>query len=203
MPLHHAVLALLADGPNHGYELKTAFEKTVGPQWGGLNIGHVYQILERAERDGFVASRREAQAVKPDRRVYHLTAAGRTELSRWLAEASARQRGYRDDFFLKLMAAARQDDPQVLGGVLARQRAHLLGELRALSEQRRSATDDPVVTLLLTAAELHVRADLDLVDAAEETDWQAAATPLPKAAAESRRRPRSTEEAPPKRRAAR
>ena len=26
MPLHHAVLALLAEGPDHGYELKGRFE---------------------------------------------------------------------------------------------------------------------------------------------------------------------------------
>ena len=39
MPLHHAVLALLAAKPAHGYELKTSFEQAVGDQWGGLNIG--------------------------------------------------------------------------------------------------------------------------------------------------------------------
>ena len=47
MPLHHAVLALLAVKPAHGYELKGSFEQAVGDQWGGLNIGHLYQILDR------------------------------------------------------------------------------------------------------------------------------------------------------------
>jgi hypothetical protein len=37
MPLHHAVLALLADKPAHGYELKNSFEQAVGDQWGGLS----------------------------------------------------------------------------------------------------------------------------------------------------------------------
>ena len=46
MPLHHAVLALLSAKPAHGYELKSSFEQAVGDQWGGLNIGHLYQILE-------------------------------------------------------------------------------------------------------------------------------------------------------------
>lgn len=171
MPLQHAVLALLSDGPSHGYELKAAFEATVGPQWGGLNIGHVYQILDRAERDGFVASRRQPQTVKPDRKVYRLTSAGRAELVRWLGEPSVRQGGYRDDFFLKLMAAGRSGDPAALTGVLARQRAHLLSELRSLAGLRRDSGDEAVVGLLLTAAELHVRADLGLIEAAEETDW--------------------------------
>jgi DNA-binding PadR family transcriptional regulator len=168
MPLHHAVLALLADKPAHGYELKSSFEQAVGDQWGGLNIGHLYQILDRLSRDGLIESERRPQPVKPDRVVHHLTAAGRTELERWLSEPSTRQRGYRDDFFLKLMAAAQAKDQQTLDGVLRRQRAHLLRELRSLTEARAQSPSD-VVGLLITAAELHVRADLGVVDAAEQT----------------------------------
>ena len=51
MPLQHAVLSLLVDGPSYGYELKGAFERSVGPQWGALNIGHLYQVLDRLSRD--------------------------------------------------------------------------------------------------------------------------------------------------------
>jgi DNA-binding PadR family transcriptional regulator len=168
MPLHHAVLALLADKPAHGYELKSSFEQAVGDQWGGLNIGHLYQILDRLSRDGLIESERQPQQVKPDRVVHHLTPAGRAELERWLSEPSARQRGYRDDFFLKLMAATQAGDQQALDGVLRRQRAHLLRELRSLAEARTQSPSD-VVALLITAAELHVRADLGVVDAAEQT----------------------------------
>jgi len=167
MPLHHAVLALLADKPAHGYELKSSFEQAVGDQWGGLNIGHLYQILDRLSRDGLIDSERQPQAVKPDRVVHHLTAAGRAELGRWLGEPSTRQRGYRDDFFLKLMAAVQAGDKDTLDGVLRRQRAHLLRELRSLANARAQSQSD-VVALLITAAELHVRADLGVVDAAEQ-----------------------------------
>jgi len=168
MPLHHAVLALLADKPAHGYELKSSFEQAVGDQWGGLNIGHLYQILDRLSRDGLVESERQPQPIKPDRVVYHLTPAGRAELDRWLSEPSGRLRGYRDDFFLKLMAAVQAGDPRILEGVLRRQRAHLLRELHALSEAS-AQQPSPVVGLLITAAELHTRADLGVVDAAERT----------------------------------
>ena len=67
MPLHHAVLALLADKPAHGYELKSSFEQAIGDQWGGLNIGHLYQILDRLSRDGLIESERQPQPIKPDR----------------------------------------------------------------------------------------------------------------------------------------
>jgi DNA-binding PadR family transcriptional regulator len=168
MPLHHAVLALLAEKPAHGYELKSSFEQAVGDQWGGLNIGHLYQILDRLNRDQLISSERQPQPVKPDRVVHHLTPAGRAELDRWLSEPSTRLRGYRDDFFLKLMAAAQAGDQDTLDGVLRRQRAHLLRELHSLAEARQQAPS-AVVELLITAAELHIRADLGVVDAAENT----------------------------------
>jgi DNA-binding PadR family transcriptional regulator len=167
MPLHHAVLALLADKPAHGYELKSSFEQAVGDQWGGLNIGHLYQILDRLNRDELIDSERQPQPVKPDRVVHHLTPAGRSELDRWLSEPSPRLRGYRDDFFLKLMAASQAGDAELLDGVLRRQRAYLLRELHSLAEARRQASS-AVVDLLITAAELHIRADLGVVDAAEK-----------------------------------
>jgi DNA-binding PadR family transcriptional regulator len=183
MPLHHAVLALLSAKPAHGYELKTIFEEAVGEQWGGLNIGHLYQILDRLSRDGLIESQRQPQQVKPDRVVHHLTPAGRAELARWLAEPAIPARGYRDDFFLKVMAAVRSPDPATLPAVLSRQRAHLLRQLHALADARATtATTDAVESLLITAAELHIRADLGIVDAAEKT---LAAAPATAAAGES------------------
>jgi DNA-binding PadR family transcriptional regulator len=178
MPLHHAVLALLAAKPAHGYELKTSFEQAVGDQWGGLNIGHLYQILDRLSRDGLIESERQPQQVKPDRVIHRLTPAGRAELDRWLAEPAVPARGYRDDFFLKIMAAVRSADPAALPAVLSRQRACLLRQLHALARARATATSTAVESLLITAAELHTRADLGVVDAAEKTLTTDAAAPV-------------------------
>ncbi len=169
MPLHHAVLALLSAKPAHGYELKNSFEQAVGGQWGGLNIGHLYQILDRLSRDGLIESERQPQQVKPDRVIHRLTPAGRAELERWLAEPTTAARGYRDDFFLKIVAAVRSADPATLPAVLSRQRAHLLRQLHALAGARATTPATAVESLLITAAELHIRADLGVVDAAEKT----------------------------------
>ncbi|MFI5832369.1 helix-turn-helix transcriptional regulator [Micromonospora sp. NPDC051300] len=166
MAIQHAVLALLARGPSYGYELKSAFETAVGPQWGPLNIGHLYQILDRLSRDGLVVAERHPQPVKPDRVVYEITGDGRVELDRWLTAPSPRSGGFRDDFFLKVTAAVRSGQPDVVRTVLANQRAHLMRELRNLDGLRRGA-DDPVVRLLLSAAGRHVEADLAFVDDAE------------------------------------
>ena len=69
--------------------------------------------------------------------------------------------------------------------MLRRQRVHLLTELRSLDEARATAAGSPVVALLVKAAELHVRADLGVVDAAEHdlTPAALAALRLPAAPA--------------------
>ncbi len=178
MPLQHAVLALLSAKPAHGYELKTSFDQAVGDQWGGLNIGHLYQILDRLSRDGLIDSQRQPQQVKPDRVIHRLTPAGRAELDRWLNEPAIPARGYRDDFFLKIMAAVRSGDPATLPAVLSRQRTHLLRQLHALADARSTTTTtDAVESLLITAAELHIRADLGVVDTAEKTLTTGSADP--------------------------
>ena len=67
------------------------------------------------------------------------------------------------------MAAAQLSDGQALADVLSRQRLHLLRELRSLAEAGTMTRASPVVSLLITAAELHIRADLEVIDAAETT----------------------------------
>ncbi len=176
MPIHHAVLALLADGPSYGYELKGRFEESVGPQWGDLNIGHLYQVLDRLERDRLVTKRVVAQTERPDRVVYRLTRAGKTEVERWLETPFVRH-AYRDDLFLKLFAASRLGR-EAFESVLDVQRQAYVGELSALRELRRQHRDDQLVLLLIEAAILHTQADLRVVELAEGT----AATLAPKVA---------------------
>jgi DNA-binding PadR family transcriptional regulator len=166
MPIHHAVLALLDDRPSYGYELKGEFEAAVGPQWGELNIGHLYQVLDRLVRDGLASKRDVPQQDRPDKVVYRITAAGRRELADWL-EAPHVRAGYRDDFFLKLVAAARLGR-EPLERLLRLQRETYLNELAALKQLQTQEVDDEIVVLLLQAAQLTAEAGLRLVDTATE-----------------------------------
>lgn len=165
MPVHHAVLALLADGPSYGYELRARFEESVGPQWGQWNIGHLYQVLDRLERERLVTKRVAPQQDRPDRVVYRLTKAGREEVERWLAAPFVRQ-GYRDDLFLKIFAASLLGRSE-LETVVRVQREAYLAELAALTKLRRRHRDDRLVALLIEAAILHTKADLRIVEHAE------------------------------------
>jgi DNA-binding PadR family transcriptional regulator len=165
MPIQHAVLALLDSGPSYGYELKQRFEETIGPQWGRLNIGHMYQVLDRLARDGLVTSEKVRGDIRPDRRVFALTDSGRTELDEWLAQPAERVNGYRDELFFKLLVAA-QFGADAVEGVVSRQRAYQLSQLRTLSDLRRQHADQSLVRLLIEAARLHNEADLKLLDLA-------------------------------------
>ncbi len=166
LPLHHAVLALLTEGESHGYELKGRFEEAIGPQWGGLNIGHLYQILDRLVRDGCVTRSQVAQPDRPDKTLYRLTSAGQEEVRQWATSAWVRTGGFRDELFLKLFGAS------VLGSDAWRLRhgaAHDLSlRTRRTVTLRRTHTADPLVCLLLDAAIAHTKADLGLVEGAVE-----------------------------------
>ncbi len=166
MPIHHAVLGLLSEGPSYGYELKASFEEAVGPQWGELNIGHLYQVLDRLARDGLVTKRDIAQRARPDKVVYRLTRNGRSELDRWLAEPLGR-RSYRDDFFLKLFVAARLG-PDSVRTVARSQREAYLAELGALGNLKRERSTEPLVALLIEAAIQHTSANLRVAELADE-----------------------------------
>ena len=57
------LLALLADGPAHGYDLKRRLEEGFGSALPPVNAGQIYTTLARLERDGLV----EAEARRPER----------------------------------------------------------------------------------------------------------------------------------------
>jgi DNA-binding PadR family transcriptional regulator len=166
MPLQHAILALLVESESYGYELRGEFESSIGPQWGGLNVGHLYQVLDRLVRDGLVTKRPIEQRTRPDKIMYRLTRQGREELEQWLEAPAARRGGYRDDLFLKLFAASRLGAPE-LERLLAAQREADLAELASLAALRSEHQGDPLVDLLIEAAVFDVQGRLRVVDLAE------------------------------------
>jgi DNA-binding PadR family transcriptional regulator len=166
MPIQHAVLGLLDTGPRHGYRLRQEFEAAVGPGWGGLNIGHLTQILERLSRDGLIASKAVPQQGNPDRLVHRITPAGRRDLDDWLFSPAARSAGFRDDFLLKVLVATSRSADDVRQ-VCRIQQDLRIAELHTLEELRSGHSADPLAALTIEAAILHTRADLELIEVTE------------------------------------
>ncbi|MBE2201279.1 MAG: PadR family transcriptional regulator [Anaerolinea sp.] len=84
MSLHHAILGILSVMPMTGYDLKTqAFDQSVAHFW-QADQSQIYRTLSKMQEDGWVRHEVEVQAERPNRKVFHLTDAGRAELTRWL-----------------------------------------------------------------------------------------------------------------------
>ena len=102
MSVRQSLLAILAQGPCYGYQLRSEFERRTGSS-SSLNVGQIYGTLERLERDGLVL-RGTADA---DGHIYwQITDAGRGEARAWLASPVERNPGTRDELAIKLALAA-------------------------------------------------------------------------------------------------
>ncbi len=163
--LKYALLALLAEEPRHGYELKAAFERMLGGTW-QVNIGQIYSTLARLERDGLVECHEVHQELLPNRKVCASTEAGRSALAEWLAQPAAPSARLRVDFYLKLLLT-RHSGAADLAAIIWQQRQTLL---RALADLTPLLTDgDEERRLLAEGLQLHLEADLKWLDRCEET----------------------------------
>jgi DNA-binding PadR family transcriptional regulator len=84
MSLEYAILGFLNYHPYTGYDLKKTFDKSVRHFW-PADQSQIYRTLARLTEQGFVEMEKVEQADRPDRKVYHITAAGRSALLEWLA----------------------------------------------------------------------------------------------------------------------
>jgi DNA-binding PadR family transcriptional regulator len=162
------VLALLAKEPSYGYELRVRLRDALGPLGDVLNAGQIYVTLTRLEKAGLVSSARaEGPAERPDRRVYGLTPAGHERVTDWLADVSWPKPDLAE-FHLKLVAGAAAGLADPLTMVDA-QRRELLRRLR---DAQRAALDEPAgsdAALLLEGIVLRLQADLQWLDACEQS----------------------------------
>ena len=158
MHLRYALLALLAEGDAHGYEILKRFEQRLGPYW-HPNIGQVYQLLNEIEARGF-ARRRDVTVATRLRRVFHVTERGVRALDTWAARKPGWPAPLRDEVYVRLLAAERHGTVGLVAQLdrqLAAQRRH-----RELLEHQAPRADAPPVRRWIhTAATTH--ADTQLV----------------------------------------
>jgi DNA-binding PadR family transcriptional regulator len=112
MALDHALLVSLLEKPSSGYELARRFDRSIGYFWHATHQ-QIYKVLARMEEGGWIAGEVQAGEVAPDRKLYSVSAAGRTELSRWLAEPTDPE-GVRDTLMVKLRGAAFGDAQKLI-----------------------------------------------------------------------------------------
>src|SRR5213080_4585297 len=88
MSFGHALLGLLEEGPQHGYELKHRYDANF-PGSRPLPFGQVYATLARLHRDDRVDIAAVESGAGPDRKLYVITPAGVSELEVWIDAPTA------------------------------------------------------------------------------------------------------------------
>ncbi len=161
--MRQLILALLADGSGHGYDLRRTYEQKFGSVWAPTNDGQIYVTLSRLEKEGLVEFEVKPQGDRPDRKDYAMTDHGREALVRWLGEPPAPP-NLRSETMLRILAAAASGlaDHQVM---IATARREYLDALRRVDELR-DAAEDPIRSLLVESASLQLEADLKWLDVA-------------------------------------
>lgn len=104
MALDHALLVSLLEKPSSGYELARRFDRSIGYFWHATHQ-QIYRVLARMEAAHWIVAEIQAGDNAPDRKVFSVSADGRAELSRWMAQA-VEPEGTRDALMVKLRGAA-------------------------------------------------------------------------------------------------
>lgn len=159
--VRQSLLAILDQGPCYGYQLRAEFDRRTGSTW-PLNVGQIYNTLERLERDELV----EKGDVDEQGHVYwHITDAGRAEVQTWLASPVAHAQGTRDELAIKLALAATLPGVDV-SAIIQGQRHASLRHLQELNRAKYAgaAPDGPeelawslVVDSMIFAVEAEIR----------------------------------------------
>ncbi|MFT4215205.1 MAG: PadR family transcriptional regulator [Microbacterium sp.] len=161
MSVRQSLLAILDQGPCYGYQLRAEFDRRTGSTW-PLNVGQIYNTLDRLERDGLVAK----GDVDAQGHVYwQITDAGSAAVRTWLAEPVERTQATRDELAIKLAVAATLPGVDV-AAVIQTQRAASLRQLQELNRAKYAGAnpDGPeelawslVIDSMIFAAEAEIR----------------------------------------------
>jgi DNA-binding PadR family transcriptional regulator len=85
------VLGMLSRGKTYGHELMKAVHVSRADRWVSLSEKHVYYVLQKLARSGWVTESEERDGALPPRKMYELTPVGRTRLSALLCSRALRE----------------------------------------------------------------------------------------------------------------
>lgn len=121
--LGYALLAMLAQRPQTGYDLAQTLRKPVGFFWHARH-SQIYPELARLESDGMVIYELVKQAERPDKKVYTITDKGKEAVAHWATEPISVP-GVRDELVLKAYAIWLADPQQALALFREHEKLHV------------------------------------------------------------------------------
>lgn len=143
--IRYALLGLLREYPDYGYNLRRRFDEQLGLVW-RLNSGQVYQGLRLLQRSRLVETANGAAGVPGPggrgRCLFAITPKGERALERWLGSALRRAPHVRDEVLLRLLACGHVDGARARQLVDKRLRLYRKHVERLEVEQARLARSD-------------------------------------------------------------
>ncbi|MEX1005447.1 MAG: PadR family transcriptional regulator [Acidimicrobiia bacterium] len=164
MGVKEGLLALLAVGPSHGYQLKLDLEAATA-DGNVVNVGQVYTTLQRLERDDLVTIQRTDDE---GRVIYELTDTGREALGEWMRRPADLAAAGRDEISMKVLLALATGSADT-SEVIATQRGAAMGLLQDYTRLRAEMDpEDLAWQLRLERMVLAVEAELRWLDRVED-----------------------------------
>lgn len=179
------ILSLVAERPQHGYEIQQVIESRKMRQWVGIGFSSVYYLLNKLEEEGLLHGQSEAS--RPARKIYTLTDAGRNILQTTLTDRLSTPREPGNGFVLG-MANLHHLRPEQVRHALDSYEAGLRARIADINHQRQNQTLDgmerPLQAIAVFDYSLHLLvAELEWLREFREA-WEAEAPPaLPEAPA--------------------
>ncbi len=161
MSVQYALLGLLQQKSDYGYELKKRYDDLFGKDKPILS-GQIYSSLNRLQRDELiVAQDDDAPSGGPARIKYAITDKGRTELQNWQYTPEAPVPHLQATLYLKTVLALFAGDADLY---LDRQRRAHIERMRELTKEKQEQNISQ--QLLVDHALFHLNADLKWIEIA-------------------------------------
>lgn len=174
------ILSLVAERPQHGYEIQQAIESRALRQWAAIGFSSVYYVLHKLEEEGLLES--QSPATRPARQMYTLTEAGRNILQTTVADRLSTPREPGSSFLLGL-ATLHHLRPEQVRHALDAYETGLQARIAELNQQRQAqlgaGAASPLQTVALVDYSLHLLlAELEWLREFRQA-WEAEAPPAP------------------------
>jgi len=166
----YAILGMLCHKPMTGYDIKRFTQRSLAYFW-PMSYGQIYPTLKALESKEMVIMEIESREGGLDRKVYHITDAGRKELQRWVMEPAEKE-VLRYEILLKMFFGAIAPEGSHLANLKdfkLRNEKNLRDMQMIEREMEGSLEEDPDHRFILTTVKLGKRVYKAQVEWAQET----------------------------------
>ena len=161
-----AILGLVCEGPQYGYELEKIIEERGMRVWTEIGFSSIYYVLKRLEAKGFVTGVVESVEGKPSRKVYTATEKGLDAMREKVKYVLSQNKKVVSPFDLGIAYQGLLTHEEVLECLTLY--VESLEEREALIEGSLKGKKDYIVAALFTRPLVHVRAERAWVEQFKE-----------------------------------